>query len=220
LSKHLMERIDEIIEIKSLLKHPFYQAWTMGTLPLSSLERYAEQYFHFEAAYPTFLSGLHHRCADPSIRQMILDNLWDEEHGDENHIELWLRFCDRLGLDRSSMLNGKMVAATANLINSYRDMTSSGSIASGAAALYAFESQVPAVAKEKIDGLGRFYGIEDERSVSFFRVHQILDEAHSSTEREMVGSLAKKEDAYEEVVETVDRAVTILWEFLDGVYQA
>ena len=215
-----MERIDEIIEIKSLLKHPFYQAWTMGTLPLSSLERYAEQYFHFEAAYPTFLSGLHHRCADPSIRQMILDNLWDEEHGDENHIELWLRFCDRLGLDRSSMLNGKMVAATANLINSYRDMTSSGSIASGAAALYAFESQVPAVAKEKIDGLGRFYGIEDERSVSFFRVHQILDEVHSSTEREMVGSLTMKEDAYEEVVETVDRAVTILWEFLDGVYQA
>ena len=215
-----MKRIDEIIDIKSLLKHPFYQAWTMGTLPLISLERYAEQYFHFEAAYPTFLSGLHHRCADPNIRQMILDNLWDEEHGDENHIELWLRFCDRLGLDRSSILNGKMVAATANLINSYRDMTSSGSIASGAAALYAFESQIPAVAKEKIDGLGRFYGIEDERSVSFFRVHQILDEVHSSTEREMVGSLTMKEDAYEEVVETVDRAVTILWEFLDGVYQA
>ena len=78
----LATRIDEMIEEKSLLKHPFYQAWTMGSLPVESLRDYASQYYHFEKAYPMFLSGLHYRCSDQHIRQLLLDNLWDEEHGD------------------------------------------------------------------------------------------------------------------------------------------
>ena len=78
----LTDRIDEIIRNKSLLTHPFYQAWNKGELPLDSLREYAAQYYHFELAYPTFLSGLHHRCSDPTVRRLLLDNLWDEEHGE------------------------------------------------------------------------------------------------------------------------------------------
>ena len=74
MAKDLVTRIDEIVRRRSLLKHPFYQAWTMGELPLESLCGYAAQYYHFELAYPTFLSGLHHRCSDQSIRQLLLDN--------------------------------------------------------------------------------------------------------------------------------------------------
>ena len=102
----LIERIDDIVQRRSLLTHPFYQAWNRGDLPLESLREYAGQYYHFEAAYPTFLSGLHHRCDDPDVRQMVLDNLWDEEHGEDNHVELWLRFCDALGLDREQVRSG------------------------------------------------------------------------------------------------------------------
>jgi pyrroloquinoline-quinone synthase len=68
-----------------------------------SLKQYAKEYFHFEAMYPTFLSAVHSRCSDRKARQLLLDNLWDEEHGEENHVELWLRFCDALGLDREEV---------------------------------------------------------------------------------------------------------------------
>ena len=54
--------LDGIISEKSLLKHPFYQAWTAGTLPMEKLREYAKQYFHFEAAFPTFLSAIHAHC--------------------------------------------------------------------------------------------------------------------------------------------------------------
>ena len=145
----LIERVDDMVQERSLLKHPFYQAWNKGDLPLESLRDYAGQYFHFEAAYPTFLSGLHHRCADPEVRRLILDNLWDEEHGDDNHVELWLRFCDALGLDRERVRSGPAVAATESLVGRYRELTASGPLAPGAAALYAFESQVPAVASRQ-----------------------------------------------------------------------
>ena len=41
LRNDLMDRIDQIVQERSLLRHPFYQAWTEGTLPLESLKGYA-----------------------------------------------------------------------------------------------------------------------------------------------------------------------------------
>lgn len=218
MAKDLIVRIEEIIQQRSLLGHPFYQAWTMGTLPVESLKVYAEQYYHFELAYPTFLSGLHYRCFDQRVRQLLLDNLWDEEHGSENHVELWLRFCDALSLDREQVRNGEPVEATAALLNTYKDLTCRAPLAAGAAALYAYESQVPAVAKVKMEGLRRFYGMDGERAVSFFKVHQTLDKEHSEAEKEMVVSLARTDGEREAALEAVDAATESLWRFLDGVY--
>ena len=215
----LSVRIDKIIREKSLLGHPFYQAWAQGTLPLESLKQYAGQYYHFELAYPTFLSGLHHRCSDRRIRQLLLDNLWDEEHGTENHVELWLRFCDGLGVDRQGVQDGEPSSDTAALVGTYKDLTSNASVSAGTAALYAYESQVPAVAKAKLDGLREFYGIEDQRTGSFFEVHQTMDEEHSAAEREIVVELASTDAERSEAVEAVETATDSLWRFLDGVYK-
>ena len=214
----LMARIEETIQERSLLKHPFYQAWTNGTLPLEALREYASQYYHFELAYPTFLSGLHHRCSDPKIRQLLLDNLWDEEHGAENHVELWLRFCEGLGLDRKRVRTNTPSKETASLVDTYKKLTSSGPLAAGAAALYAYESQVPEVATVKLEGLRQFYSIEDEDSVSFFKVHRTLDQEHASAEREMVRTLASTEADQRATLDAVDRSTQALWRFLDGAW--
>ena len=81
MTQQFSETLDAIIDERSLLKHPFYQAWNAGTLPLESLREYAKQYFHFEAAFPTFLSAIHARMEPGAARQAVLENLWDEEHG-------------------------------------------------------------------------------------------------------------------------------------------
>jgi pyrroloquinoline-quinone synthase len=213
-----MDQIEDTIRNRSLLKHPFYQAWSNGSLPIGSLERYAGQYYHFELAYPTFLSGLHHRCCDRGIRQLLLDNLWDEEHGEENHVELWLRFCEGLGIDRNEVQAAPQSEETAALVSTYRELTSEAPLAAGAAALYAYESQIPEVAAAKLQGLREFYGFEDDRSVSFFTVHKTLDEKHSQAEREMVLTLASTPEDRDAVTQAVDRATEALWRFLDGVY--
>lgn len=217
---NLVARINDVIEKKRLLDHPFYQAWNMGTLPLESLKLYAEQYFHFETAYPKFLSGLHHRCSDQEVRQLILDNLWDEEHGPENHVELWLRFCEGIGLNRNDVQTGTAGNATMELVKTYIELTATGPLAAAAAALYAYESQVPQVAGAKIDGLRRFYNISDRRSLSFFETHKTLDEAHSEAEREMVTTLAGSHEDEEAAVDATIRATQTLWGFLDEVYEA
>ena len=218
MSNRLMDRIDEIIQGRSLLKHPFYQAWTKGTLPLGSLKEYAAQYYHFEKAYPRFLSGLHHRCDDPQVRQLLLDNLWDEEHGDENHVELWLRFCDALGLEREAVKSDEPSEATQELIRTFHALTTEATLPAGAAALYAFESQVPGVAREKVRGLREFYGMAGDDQVAFFGVHGALDIKHADAERAMLGTLAVSEADQSSAVQATDEATVALLGFLDGVY--
>ena len=44
--------LDLMIAERSLLKHPFYQAWTAGTLSIERLQNYAVQYYPHVAAFP------------------------------------------------------------------------------------------------------------------------------------------------------------------------
>lgn len=224
MAKDVLDRIDQIVQDRSLLKHPFYQSWTRGELPIESMREYAGQYYHFESAYPTFLSGIHHRCTNREIRQLILGNLWDEEQGDENHVELWLRFCDALDLNREEIVNNIASETTRQLVDTYRDLTSSSSLGAGAAALYAFESQVPEIAKAKIAGLKDHYGMDNPEAVSFFEVHRTLDLEHTDSERDMIRTLTSTTDGVESepeasaATEAADIATKALWSFLDGVY--
>ena len=80
-----------------MLKHPFYQAWVNGGLELSAIKEYAAQYYHHVCAFPRYVSGIHSNCEDLYTRQQLLENLIDEERGEENHPELWKRFGEGVG---------------------------------------------------------------------------------------------------------------------------
>src|SRR5918995_2753825 len=139
----VLDRLDQMIDERHLLKHPFYTKWTEGTLPVEAMREYARQYFAFEAAMPRFLSALHSRTESAEVRQQILDNLWDEEHGKENHAELWLRFAEGIGVDRDEVKSAERNDATDALVQMYEETTREKSVAAGVAALYAYERQVP-----------------------------------------------------------------------------
>ena len=64
---NFLNRIEERIEARSLLKHPFYQAWQEGKLTKEELKVYAAQYYHFESAFPVYLSSVHSRCDERDV---------------------------------------------------------------------------------------------------------------------------------------------------------
>jgi pyrroloquinoline-quinone synthase len=212
------ETLDEIIEDRSLLKHPFYQAWNAGTLPLDSLREYAKQYFHFEAAFPTFLSAIHARMEPGEARKAVLDNLWDEEHGDQNHLALWLQFCESLGVDEAEVRASEPNTETRELVEGFRAACTEGTVAEGLATLYAYESQAPRVAETKIHGLRSFYGFEDAKGYEFFSVHQDVDVYHSQAERDVVTAAATTAEARDGLEDATRVAADRLWRFLDGAY--
>ncbi len=41
----IADEVDRLIEERSLLTHPFYQAWQRGDLSLDTLRSYAAQYY-------------------------------------------------------------------------------------------------------------------------------------------------------------------------------
>jgi pyrroloquinoline-quinone synthase len=188
MTQELLGRLQKHISERNLLDHPFYQDWKDGKLSLGDLRLYAAQYYHFEANFPRYLSAIHSRCQYPALRQQILDNLWDEEHGAENHRALWLDFCAGLGLTSEEAEQAPVHPKTRALLDTYGDICSTRSFQEGLAAIYAYEAQVPRVASEKIRGLKEFYLFDQPEAVKFFEVHALLDEDHSDKEARAIAS--------------------------------
>ena len=209
-----MESLDAQIASKHLLDHPFYQRWSAGTLTRDELQEYARQYWHYALAFPTFLSGIHAHTDDIVVRQMLLENLIEEERGAENHPELWLRFCESLGLTRDEVRAGSPNAQTATLIASMRSLAREGALHEGLAALYAYESQIPAVAKAKIAGLAQFYDMD---APAFFSVHEEADVHHSATSRELLNRLCDSDEKVAQAEAATGRVLDALYGFLDSV---
>jgi pyrroloquinoline-quinone synthase len=190
-----LERIETSIAERNMLLHPFYQAWTRGELTRAALRDYARQYYHHVAAFPTYLSALHSHTDDQQVRRQILANLMDEEAGNPNHPELWLRFAESTGLSREEVTNAELWNETRDLIRTFRSVCREGSVASGLAALYAYESQIPKVAESKIEGLEKFYGLNTPEALDYFRVHMEADREHSQVERKLLESTLNEDEA-------------------------
>jgi pyrroloquinoline-quinone synthase len=211
-----IEKIDNDIAEKHLLKHPFYLAWTRGELSREALIDYAQQYYHHVAAFPTYLSAVHAKCEDQTTRKQILSNLIDEEAGSPNHPELWKKFAEGLGVEDADLVKTAKQPETENLIDTFRSACGDGSTSEGLAALYAYESQIPAICASKIDGLKKHYGFKNPEHYEYFTVHLEADREHSAAERKMLNTYVNNR-SFDSVRASVDRVLDALWEMLSGV---
>jgi len=209
--------IDSKVAGRAMLEHPFYQAWTEGRLPLDTLRAYARQYFHHVEAFPRAVSAVHSGCDDRDGRRMLAENLAEEEgveSGKQDHATLWLMFASGLGESEEAVRAQGLNPETRALIDTFRRL-SRRSYASGLGALYAYESQFPAVAKAKIEGLNDRYGIDDEPTLRFFRVHETADVEHGAVCRALLDRLP--EDQRDEAISAGEELAGALWDFLSGV---
>ena len=209
--------IDTKVAERAMLKHPFYQAWTEGRLPVDTLRAYARQYFHHVEAFPRAVSAVHSACPHRDGRRMLAENLAEEEGveiGKQDHATLWMMFACGLGESEEGVRGQSLNAETQGLIDTFRKL-SRQSYAAGLGALYAYESQFPGVASAKIEGLIERYGIKDEETLRFFRVHESADLEHSSVCRALLDRLPEAEKA--EAVAAGEELAGALWNFLSGV---
>jgi pyrroloquinoline-quinone synthase len=213
-STHLETRIRKVLEEKSLLEHPFYKAWTEGTLEMERLREYARQYYHFELAFPRYLSAIHTRTDSAHVRQLLLDNLWDEEHGERNHPVLWLEFAKALGVPAEEVVNSTPNRETSELVEHFGRMSREAPVGEALATLFAYEGQVPAIAWQKIKGLSDNYGFTPEQ-FEFFSVHLVADISHAGAEMEAIHEMGQDDDA---IVAATEAACDRLLAFLDGCY--
>ncbi len=211
-----LDKIDNDISKKHLLKHPFYLAWTRGELSKEALEDYAKQYYHHVAAFPTYLSSVHANCEDQATRKQLLNNLVGEEAGSPNHPDLWKKFAAGLGVEDAELARTEKQPETKKLIDTFRSVCGRASTAEGLGALYAYESQIPAICESKIDGLKKHYEFSRPEHYEYFSVHIEADREHAAAEREMLNRYVDDRN-FESVKASVNRVLDALWEMLSDV---
>ena len=215
---HFIDTLKEAVKPYHLLQHPFYQKWNKGTLNKKVLQEYSKQYFHHVEAFPRCISAIHSNCTELENRQILLGNLMEEEDKENHHPGLWLKFANGLGIDSEDVKSAKLNQETKDLIDGFLEITKN-SYAKGLGALYTYEYSVPEIAKSKIMGLSKFYGIKDTETIKFFTVHIQADEWHSEECLNLLKNL-KSTKEQQEAINGAEQLSKLMWNFLTGVDKA
>jgi pyrroloquinoline-quinone synthase len=210
--------LDELIQSRSILTHPFYRAWQRGDLTREQLATYASAYYPHVAAFPGYIERARDGAADPLVRAELESNLSDELAIPAAHNELWLDFAEELGLDRRDVATAPARPATASTVDTF-NARASRETAGALAALYAYESQQPEVSAQKLAGLRERYGITSAKALSYFEVHAQADVRHSAGERDAIARCLADGASSEDVLESAREALDAYWGLLDGIYE-
>jgi pyrroloquinoline-quinone synthase len=210
--------LDARIARYDLLQHPFYQAWSKGELTRDELREYASEYWHHVSAFPTYLSALHARLEDAPLRRTVLENLADEEGlpAGRPHSDLWMDFAAGMGADSTTVRNRALQPETAALIAHFHDAMQDAP-ASALAALYTYESRVPAIARTKAEGLKQHYGA-DMATSRYFTLHQVADVHHAKVWRDAIeAELTAHPEETDAALDAAEATAAALWNTLSGV---
>jgi len=205
---HLIQEIDRIIEERSLLKHPFYQAWSDGKLTRESLVGYSKEYYQLVKAVPIFMTQLMDYV--PSSLYNELDFHQQEEF---SHISMWERFASGLGVSRNDLLNHDGLYKTNHAISGIHTLMSS--FVSGSTAMYALEKEIPKISQTKLEGLAEFYGLTSEDVTKYFKEHMEADIRHTASWKKVIDGFSGYD---QEIIRAAESSVTCQNLLLDSCY--
>lgn len=209
----LRTRMDEATASKRLLDHPFYKAWSAGTLTRDDLAFYSTQYWRQVESFPSRLEELADRL-DGDAQAIVAENLADER--DDDHPGMWLRFADAVGVAEADVRATTIEPETNACVEGFRAGMTERSPAFALGMLYAYESQTPDVAKTKVEGLRSHYGIDGD-GVTYFELHGELDVEHTKGLADALEQVATTPEAQHDAVEGARAGAEAVWKILDGV---
>jgi pyrroloquinoline-quinone synthase len=205
----LSKKIDSIIEQKSLLKHPFYQMWSDGKLSIDSLAGYSKEYFQMVKAVPSFVGQI----AKYGPSQMI-EEIRSNQAEEAEHLQPWEHFASSLGVNKVSSYTG--LPKTNEAVSELSELMTS--LESGAAAMYAFEKEIPKISHTKLEGLEKFYSITSDDATEYFRLHMEADIRHAATWANILDKIP--EERHDELIKIAERSLDAQNHLLDSCYQS
>ena len=205
----IIQRLDSEIEKRSLLKHSFYQMWSEGKLRIDHLQGYSKEYFQLVKVVPNFVENIAKLTRDPNT---INANAREEAE----HIDLWVRFAKALGISRSDLINYGGSEKTNEAVDKLMGL-SSLTFEEAAAAMYAYEMELPKISRSKIDGLKKFYGMDSEDAIKYFETHEEADVRHAQVWREIIQNIP--EERQEATFNAAIKSLQAQNMLLDSVYE-
>jgi pyrroloquinoline-quinone synthase len=198
------DRLDEIAEQHSVLRHPFYVRWSEGSLTPAELAHYSGQYRHAVIALAD--------AADAAARSPEAgedaEALAAHSAEEASHVELWDEFVTAAG---------GQIGAEANLETRECARTWAGGerrpLPETLVTMFAIESAQPEISAVKRTGLAQHYGID---ATTYFDLHERLDVQHAGELRFLIEERLADTDG-DRLLDAASEALAANWRLLDGV---
>jgi pyrroloquinoline-quinone synthase len=207
---NLVKQIDQMIEERSLLKHPFYEMWSDGKLTLESLTGYSKEYFQLVKAVPDFMVPIIDKAPESEISELV-----SNQKEESAHITPWIRFAGALGVHEEDLMQYKGLPKTQQAVSNLMELMDT--YEGGSCAMYAFEKEIPKVSQTKLEGLANFYGISSEDATEYFKLHTEADIRHAAAWRHILENASSDKD---DLIEIADKSISAQNLLLDSCYDA
>jgi pyrroloquinoline-quinone synthase len=205
---NLIQKIDQIIEERSLLKHPFYEMWSDGKLTQESLAGYSKEYFQLVKAVPEFMTPIIERAPNSVITELI-----ENQQEESDHIKPWISFAGELGISEDELISYSGLDKTKKAVSDLSELMNT--FDGGACAMYAFEKEIPKISQTKLDGLSEFYQITNDKATEYFKLHTEADIRHTASWRNI---LEKSDIDTSNLIEIAEKSVSAQNLLLDSCY--
>lgn len=205
----LAKKIDQLIEQKSLLKHPFYQMWSDGKLSKEMLAGYSKEYFQMVKAVPSFVGEI-----AKFTPQSMIGEIKANQQEEAEHLEPWAHFAVSLGVENIISYSG--LDKTNHAVSELSGLITS--LEAGAAAMYAFEKEIPKISHTKLEGLEKFYDITTPDATEYFRLHMEADIRHAATWEKILDKIP--EEKHDEFLAVAEKSLDAQNHLLDSCYES
>ena len=205
----LAKKIDQLIEQKSLLKHPFYQMWSDGKLSKEMLAGYSKEYFQMVKAVPSFVGEI-----AKFTPQSMISEIKANQQEEAEHIEPWAHFAASLGVENINSYTG--LDKTNHAVSELSGLMTS--LEAGATAMYAFEKEIPKISHTKLEGLEKFYDITTPDATEYFRLHMEADIRHAATWEKILDQIP--EERHDEFLAVAEKSLDAQNHLLDSCYES
>ena len=206
---NLIQKIDQIIEERSLLKHPFYEMWSDGKLTQESLAGYSKEYFQLVKAVPEFMTPIIEKAPNS-----VITELTENQQEESDHIKPWISFAGELGVSNDELISYSGLDKTKKAVSDLSELMTT--FDGGACAMYAFEKEIPKISQTKLDGLSEFYQITNDNATEYFKLHTEADIRHTASWRNI---LEKSNADTSNLVEIAEKSVSAQNLLLDSCYE-
>ena len=206
---NLIQKIDQIIEERSLLKHPFYEMWSDGKLTQESLAGYSKEYFQLVKAVPEFMTPIIEKAPNS-----VITELTENQQEESDHIKPWISFAGELGVSNDELISYSGLDKTKKAVSDLSELMTT--FDGGACAMYAFEKEIPKISQTKLDGLSEVYQITNDNATEYFKLHTEADIRHTASWRNI---LEKSNADTSNLIEIAEKSVSAQNLLLDSCYE-
>ena len=206
---NIIKKIDEMIEERSLLKHPFYQMWSDGKLNQESLAGYSKEYFQLVKAVPAFMAPIIEKAPDSVVSELV-----ENQQEESDHIKPWIAFAGELGISKDELISYSGTDKTQKAVSDLNHLMDT--FDGGACAMYAFEKEIPKISQTKLDGLSEFYGMTSNEATEYFKLHTEADIRHAASWRNI---LERSSIDSSNLIQIADKSISAQNLLLDSCYE-